>query len=180
MFSVHGVSCRTSGHPHLKLGTTGQGDKPMSQIAMTAAAIGARTDDRRAEPRVSLFRLYLLRAFYLLIAVGEGSIQAPLFFHHGHWTLMSGVAHCFLAALAILSLVGVRYPLRMLPLLVYELLWKATWLLGIALPLWLAGQFDADTRQSFFEIAPIVILIPILPWRYIFANYVTKPGDRWR
>ncbi|HEY4115486.1 MAG TPA: hypothetical protein VGM17_15625 [Rhizomicrobium sp.] len=151
----------------------------MSQASMTASELGARSEDRN-EPRVSLLRLYLLRAVYLLIAVGQGSIQAPLLFHHGHWTLMSGVAHCFLAALAILSLVGVRYPLQMLPLLVYELLWKATWLLGIALPLWLAGQFDADTRQSFFEIAPIVVLIPILPWRYLFANFAAKPGERWR
>lgn len=152
----------------------------MSHAAMTASATGAPTDDRAGAPPVSLFRLYLLRAIYLLIAVGQGFIQGPLFFHHGHWTLMSGVAHSFLAALAILSLVGVRYPLQMLPLLVYELMWKLTWLLGIALPLWLAGQVDADTRQSFFEIAPIVVVIPIIPWRYVFANYVAKRGDRWR
>jgi hypothetical protein len=152
----------------------------MSQATMTASAMGGGANNRTDEPRISLFRLYLLRAVYLLIAVGQGSVQGPLFFHHGHWTLMSGVAHSFLLALAILSLVGIRYPLRMLPLLVYELLWKVTWLLGIALPLWLAGQFDADTHDAFFEIAPIVVLIPILPWRYLFANFVAKPGDRWR
>jgi hypothetical protein len=180
MFLAHGVIGGRVAIPHLKLGTTSQGDKPMSQAAMTAPAMGERTEDRTGEPRVSLFRLYLLRAVYLLIAVGQGSIQGPLFFHHGHWTLMSGVAHSFLLALALLSPAGIRYPLRMLPLLVYELLWKATWLLGIALPLWLGGQVDADTRQSFFEIAPIIVLIPILPWRYLFANFVAKPGDRWR
>ncbi len=128
---------------------------------------------------VALWRLYTLRVFFALIAVGQGSIQLPLFFHHPHWTLMSGVAHSFLLALALLSIVGIRYPLQMLPLLVYELLWKTIWLLGIALPLWLTNQFDADTRQSFFEIAPIIVLIPIIPWRYVFANYVKKPGDRW-
>ena len=129
---------------------------------------------------IPLFRLYLLRAIYALIAVGQGSIQLPLFLHHGHWTLMSGVAHSFLLALAILSTVGVRYPLQMLPLLVFELLWKLLWLFGIALPLWLANQFDADTRESFFEIAPIVIIIPIIPWRYVFAHFVSAPGDRWK
>ena len=111
---------------------------------------------------------------------GQGSIQLPLFFNHPHWTLNSGVAHSFLLALALLSIVGIRYPLQMLPLLVYELLWKTVWLLGIALPLYLANQVDADTRQSFFEIAPIIIVIPFIPWRYVFANYVKKPGDRWR
>jgi hypothetical protein len=128
---------------------------------------------------VTLFRLYLLRACYAVLAVGQGSIQLPLFFHHAHWTLNSGVAHSFLLALATLSLVGVRYPLQMLPLLVYEILWKMIWLFGIALPLWLTNQVDADTHKSFFEIAPIVIIIPIIPWRYILHNYISKPGDRW-
>jgi hypothetical protein len=128
---------------------------------------------------VSLFRLYLLRALYALLGLAEGSIQLPLFLHHGHWTLTAGVTHSFLLALAILSLVGVRYPLQMLPLLVYELLWKSTWLVGIALPLWLANQVDADTRQAFSEIGPVIVLAPLLPWRYIYLNYFSKPGDRW-
>jgi hypothetical protein len=128
---------------------------------------------------VSLFRLYLLRALYALLALAEGSIQLPLFLNHGPWSLPNGAVHCFLLALAILAVAGVRHPLRMLPLLVYELLWKSIWLLGIALPLWLADQVDAETRRAFFEIAPIVVIIPIIPWRYVFRNYISKPGDRW-
>ena len=146
----------------------------------TEEAVHHREDGNTRTGGVSLLRLYLLRAIYALIAVAQGSIQLPLFLHHGHWTLMSGVAHSFLLALALLSIVGIRYPLQMLPLLVYELLWKTVWLLGIALPLWLTNQFDADTRQSFVEIAPIVVLVPIIPWRYVWAHYVKKPGDRWR
>ena len=128
---------------------------------------------------VTLFRLYLLRACYALLALAEGSIQLRLFLHHGHWTQATGVAHCFLLALAILSIVGARYPLQMLPLLVYEILWKLIWLAGIALPLWLASQVDSDTRKAFFEIAPIVVIIPVIPWRYVFQNYILKPGDPW-
>ena len=128
---------------------------------------------------VSLFRLYLLRALYAALALAEGSIQLPLFLHHDHWTQASAAAHCFLLALAILSIVGMRYPLQMLPLLVYEILWKSIWLAGIALPLWLANQIDADTRQAFFEIGPVIVLIPMIPWRYVFQNYISKPGDRW-
>jgi hypothetical protein len=128
---------------------------------------------------VSLFRLYLLRAVYALLALAEGSIQLPLFLHHGHWSQATGAAHCFLLALAILAIVGARYPLQMLPLLVYELLWKSIWLLGIALPLWLANQIDADMRQAFFEIGPVVVLVPVFPWRYIYRNYFSKSGDRW-
>jgi hypothetical protein len=128
---------------------------------------------------ISLFRLYLLRALYALLAVAEGFIQMRLFLHHGHWSQATGVAHCFLLALAILSIVGVRYPLGMLPLLIYEILWKSIWLMGIALPLWLAHQVDADTRKAVFEIGPIIVLIPFIPWRYVFQTYIAKPGDRW-
>ena len=130
--------------------------------------------------QVSLFRLYLLRSIYALIGFAQGSIQLPLFLHHAHWTLMSSVAHSFLAALAILSFVGIRYPLQMLPLMVYELLWKSIWLLGVALPLWVANQVDADTRSAFFEIAPIVVLLPIIPWRYVWEKYAKESGDPWR
>jgi len=151
-----------------------QTDGIAAGLQPTAAGSGA------AGPAVPLWRLYVLRAFFAVLALGQGSIQLPLFFHHPHWTLNSGVAHSFLLALALLSIVGIRYPLQMLPLMIYELLWKFIWLLGIALPLWLAGQVDADTRQSFFEIAPIVVVIPFIPWRYVVAKYVTSPGDRWR
>ena len=128
---------------------------------------------------VSLFRLYLLRVLYAVLALAEGSIQLRLFLHHAPWTLNSGIAHSLLLALAILSAVGIRYPLQMLPVLVYEILWKLIWLVGIALPLWLANQVDADTHKAFFEIGPVIVLIPFIPWRYVFQTYISKPGDRW-
>ncbi|HEX3653551.1 MAG TPA: hypothetical protein VHU18_12085 [Rhizomicrobium sp.] len=124
---------------------------------------------------VSLVRLYILRAMYAVLGFAEGSIQLQAFLHQPHWTLTSGVVHSFLAALATLSLVGIFYPLRMLPLLMYELLWKSIWLLGIALPLWLSNQFDPNTRQTFYECIGVVILIPIIPWRYVFRG----PADPW-
>jgi hypothetical protein len=124
----------------------------------------------KAMTEVSLFRLYVLRFFFAVLAVSQGVIQVPLFLQHEHWSQTSSVAHSFFLALAVLSLVGVRYPLQMLPLLIYEILWKLIWLLGVALPLWLANQFDADTQKAFPEIAPIVILIPFIPWRYVFTK----------
>jgi hypothetical protein len=26
----------------------------------------------------------------------------------------------------------------------------------------------------------VVILIPLIPWPYVFAHYVLKHGDRWK
>jgi hypothetical protein len=152
----------------------------MTQVQDAVANVNMVSGGNGAGDAVSLWRLYVLRALYAILAVGEGSIQLPAFLHHPHWTVTSGAAHSFLLALALLSIVGIRYPLGMLPLLIYELLWKMIWLCGYALPLWAANQVDADTRKSFFEIAPVAILIPLLPWSYIFSNYLKKPGDRWR
>ena len=98
---------------------------------------------------VSLFRLYLLRVTYLILVVGIGTEFWPGLIQHGaEWPLMRGVAYSMLAALSLLALVGLRYPLAMLPAVFAELLWKTIWLLVVALPKWLSGQMDAATSDS--------------------------------
>lgn len=131
---------------------------------------------------VSVFRLYLLRATYLFIVVGlgfliwPGLLSAPK--DQGH---MQGVVRSLLAAVSLLAVVGLRYPLKMLPLLLFELLWKAIWLLVIGLPLWSAGAFDAGTRQTWNDcLVGVVLFVLVIPWRYVFESYVRAPGDRWR
>jgi hypothetical protein len=129
---------------------------------------------------VSLFRLYLLRAFYLLIAVGLAfDIWPQLIAHTKPLSLWHGVGCSLLATMSILAFLGLRYPLQMLPLLFFELIWKAIWLSAIALPLWLAHQVDADTAQTAVECLMGIIVPIVIPWRYVFANYLRKPGDRW-
>src|SRR5476649_769550 len=130
---------------------------------------------------VSLVRLYMLRAVYLIIAVGLGMLVWPGVIHHDKpWSLWPGVVNCMLAAFGALCALGVRYPLQMLPVLLWELTWKTIWLLVVAMPLWLAGQMDQPT----WEIASAVLLVVafpfVIPWSYVYANYVRKSGDRWQ
>ncbi len=131
---------------------------------------------------VSLTRLYLMRAFYLLILLGVGSMALPgLTDPDVPITPMRGVALSFWGALALLAAVGLRYPLRMIPVVLIQLLYKSIWLLAVALPLWSAGaEFDSEmagfTRAMMIGIAADLIVIP---WFYVWANYVRKPGDRW-
>ena len=93
---------------------------------------------------------------------------------------MHGVAASMLAAMSALAVLGLRYPLRMLPLLFFELLWKTIWLIAIALPLWSAGQMDADTAETVRECLVVVVFPIVIPWRFVLENYLRKPGDRWR
>ena len=130
-------------------------------------------------PQVSLFRLYLMRALYALIAIGLGMQIWPLLFHHRPWEVMHSTAVCLLAALSALALLGVRYPLQMLPLLLFELFWKALWLGAIAYPAWRGGPLSQDMRESIFACGLGIIVPIVIPWPYVWANYVKKAGDRW-
>ncbi|MES2319083.1 MAG: hypothetical protein V4631_16525 [Pseudomonadota bacterium] len=129
----------------------------------------------------SLLRLHLLRAMYLLIVVGLGLVLWPGIIHHTKpWGLMQGAVNCMLAAFSLLSLLGLRYPLQMLPVLLWELLWKTIWLLIVALPAWSSGQMDADTAEMLPTIL-VGMLIPfVIPWRHVFTHYLRKPAERWR
>ena len=92
---------------------------------------------------VSTFRLYLLRAGYLLLVVGLGSTIWPAILDNTTtWELQRGVVVSMLGAMSVLAVLGIRYPLQTLPLLFFELTWKSIWLLGVALPLWSAHQID--------------------------------------
>lgn len=87
----------------------------------------------------------------------------------------------FLGALTALALVGVRFPVRMMPLMLFELAWKLLWLLAVFLPLWLAHRVDADTADNLFPIFFGVVLVPlVLPWGYVWQHYVVAAADRWK
>jgi hypothetical protein len=131
--------------------------------------------------QVSTTRLYMMRALYFLIFAAMGSIIWPRLISHEQWGVMESVAFAMLGALSLTAALGIRYPLQMLPLLFFELVWKTVWLVAVALPLWRGGQLDAETMSTVFDCLVGVVLCPIvIPWKYVFANYVKRPGDRWR
>jgi hypothetical protein len=129
---------------------------------------------------VSLVRLYLLRAVYLLIGTAlVVQIGPRVLRYHGQWELMEGVVQCMLLAFGLLCVLGVRYPVRMLPVLLWELGWKVLWLLVVALPQWRAGTLTADLTRTVFDCMVVVIVPLALPWGYVVDKYVRTPGDRW-
>jgi hypothetical protein len=141
---------------------------------MTEWGIAAMTE-------VSLFRLYLLRAMYLFILAGLVLTIWPLLISHSsEWPLMNGVVAAMLGAVSLLAALGLRYPLQMLPVLFFELIWKLIWLIAVALPLWSAGEMDESTLQTVKDCIPAILIPLILPWRYVIAHYVKRPTDRWQ
>jgi hypothetical protein len=131
---------------------------------------------------VSTLRLNVLRATYLLIALGMGSQIWPLILRHpADVAHMTGVVRSMLGAITLFAaLLGIRYPLKMLPLLFVEWAWKTIWVLSFGLPLWSAGQLDAGTAETMQACLFGVILVPlVMPWGYVWTQYVRAPGDRW-
>jgi len=132
-------------------------------------------------PELSLLRLYALRAAYVLMAVGLGVYIWPVVIHHtNELAATEGVRFGLLAGLGATAALGVRYPVQMLPILLFELAWKAIYLIAFALPLWSAHQINAATAEDIKACLMVVIFIPVIPWRYVFAHYVAKRGDRWQ
>jgi hypothetical protein len=127
---------------------------------------------------ISTFRLYLMRLLYLLNFVLLGlQVWPGIITHVGAWDPVKGVAFSFWAALSALSGLGLRYPLKMLPLLLLQLLYKSIWVIAVALPLWSA--FRSIELTKVMAVGAVVDLI-VIPWPYVLANYVKKPGDRWK
>jgi hypothetical protein len=131
---------------------------------------------------VSTARLYALRVVYLGNFVFLGvNVWPRLVNPVKPMDPMTGVAFAFWAALSTLCALGLRYPLKMLPMLFMQLFYKAVWLLAVALPLWSAGQWSAGAAGMFKGfVAGAVADLLVIPWPYVFANYGKTPGDRWR
>ena len=130
---------------------------------------------------VSLVRLYLLRAMYLLVVVGLGVFAVPSILRHmGQRELAQGIVDCMLLAFWLLCIVGLRYPLRMLPVLLWELVWKTLWLALVAWPARRAGTMDAATAENAFNCSLVVLVPIVVPWGYFVRHYLRAPGDPWR
>lgn len=127
---------------------------------------------------VSMLRLYLMRLLYLLNFVLLGlDVWPALFKHEGAWDPLHGVAFSFWAALSALSALGLRYPLKMVPLLLLQLLYKLVWLTAVALPQWSAVR-STDLAKAMM--IGVVLDLVAIPWPYVLANYARMRGERWR
>jgi hypothetical protein len=89
-----------------------------------------------------------------------------------------------LGATALLAVLGIRYPLKMLPLLFFEFVWKTIWILLFGLPLLLSGGLDPNVSfggtETLIACLVGVVLVPLaMPWGYVLEQYFKAPGARW-
>lgn len=126
------------------------------------------------EPVASLSnrRLHLMRAGYGFMGVGLAVAKWPLLGDASTLPLYEGVTLALLTAMSLLALLGLRHPVRMLPVLVFESLWKLLWLSLVALPLALGDGLDADTTEVLINCSLVVVILAVVPWRHVWVRYV--------
>jgi hypothetical protein len=127
------------------------------------------------ELRLSATRLHLMRAGYLLMAAGLAIVKWPLLPEAHALPLYEGVTLCLLTALSLLALVGLRHPVTLLPLLVFECVWKLLWFAVVALPRAATGTWDTATTEMAVSCSLVVLVIAVTPWRYVVRRFLLRP-----
>jgi len=133
---------------------------------------------KRGDKEVSLLRLYVMRAAALLGIWGLfPTVQALA----DHAVLDRGVHKALIGGLWFMALLAIRYPLKMIPILLFEMTWKTIWLLAFGLPQYWSGLGSPRLSQDLWDIGafPIVCAM-VIPWGYVWRHYVRARGDRWR
>jgi hypothetical protein len=127
---------------------------------------------------VSKFRLNLLRFFYGINALFLGTLAwSEIFTHKTLWQPLPGVAFSFWAAFSVLAVLGLRHPLKMLPLLLMQFTYKLIWLIIVAYPLWSVNHLSGSSAQDLASInfKGVFVDLFIIPWPYVLRNYILKP-----
>jgi hypothetical protein len=135
---------------------------------------------RRGEHDVSLVQLYVLRAGYFFFAADGFLKTLPLLIDHG--PTERGMILGMKGGLWIMGMIGFRYPLQMLPILIFEFVWKTIWLLAFGLPQWNSGVGSPRLSQDMMGIAivPLSLCLLLMPWGHVWRRYVRQPAERWR
>lgn len=122
-------------------------------------------------PRINIYALRLL--FALMTVFLSYDSWMHIVNHKGNWEVTDAVAWTVWLAYGAVSWIGVLRPLKMLPLVLLEIVYKVAWLFVVSFPLWknneLAGS-PAEYTTSVF----IFVILPALfmPWRYFFRVYI--------
>ena len=118
--------------------------------------------------------VYLLRLLFLLVFVFVGyDSWTYILSHQGPWDHVKAAAFCMWASYSLLSIVGVFHPLKMLPLVVFEIIYKLVWLMVVAYPLWSAGQLAGSPAEGMTD-AFLWVVLPIvaMPWKHALDKYI--------
>jgi hypothetical protein len=124
--------------------------------------------------------IWLLRLLYFMMLAFVGTdAWGAIVRHTGPWDHVRAVAFCVWAAYSTLSLLGLIHPLRMLPIMLFMIFYKALWLVVVALPLWRAGALAGSPAEAMtYTFLWIPLPIIAVPWGYVWRTFVLPRNVR--
>jgi hypothetical protein len=119
------------------------------------------------------FHVFTLRLFYFLAAAFVATwAWRTLLTHEGPWEQYQSVMICVWAAYPTLMAIGLIHPVRMLPIMLFTVFYKALWLGIVAYPMYKAGTLTPSALQMAKDFALLPIAIIAVPWGYAWRTYV--------
>lgn len=141
----------------------------------SSAASASPSIWRRGEHEVSLARLYVLRAFCILFFAAGPFIALPDVIQPD--PASRGLMSSIVAGFWVMSILGLRDPLRIMPIFLFEFAWKMIWLLAFGLPRWWSGVSAPHLSQDLWEIGAFPFLLAlVIPWGYVWRHYIRRQG----
>ena len=153
---------------------------PEETIVRASRIANTAVDAPAVDAELSPLRLNIMRFGYAFMGVGLVIVKWPLLLHAPSLPVMEGVVLCLLTAMSLLAFLGLRYPVGMLPILLFEVTWKLIWIGTVGIPHPVSGDMDTAAREVLFNCSFVVVIIAVIPWRYAWKRYVRTPGDAWR
>ena len=155
---------------------------PTTQLVPAAPIADRRERSTTDSAPLSVRRLNLMRIGYLFMGVGLVLVKWPLIISGTVATLpvYEGVVAVLLTAMSLLAFLGLRYPVAMLPVLMFEVGWKLIWMAVVGIPNLAAGDSNPQFTSVFFNVCFGVVVLAVTPWDYAWKRFVRAPGDPWR
>jgi len=125
--------------------------------------------------QIGKYRLVSLRVFYFFVGISFIFLASfdPLYNQVDIDSLKS-IMKSVLFAVALLALIGVLQPLRMLPLLFFSAFWKCILLMAFVIPSYFGGGLDDSLKNILLPISiGLLITLIVIPWKYALSNFFT-------
>ena len=122
-------------------------------------------------PRINIYLLRIL--FTLMFLFLSYDSWTHIIKHTGTWEVTDAAAWCMWGSYSIISFIGILRPLKMLPIILFEIIYKVTWLVVVAHPLWVKNELIGSPVEYTANIFVFVILpVFFMPWRYFIRTYI--------
>lgn len=122
-------------------------------------------------PRINI---YLLRVLFTLMFVFlTYDSWSHIINHKGPWEVANTAAWCMWGSYSVISFIGILRPLKMLPIILFEIIYKTTMLIIVSYPLYVKNELIGSPAEGMTRMFVwVVFSIIIMPWGYFFRNFI--------